>query len=176
MTSRRRAEPAVRVPASFDDEFPAASRRATEAFLNIGLLVGAVRAAVETMVVGEGLPSMAAFNVLSVLDGDPKPLRPSVIAERMMVTRATITGLLDSLETRGLVTRQAGVTDGRSREVALTAPGRRVTQRLVPRMHEFERDLMGVLTDRQLQELLAMVAVLQRRIGELAPGAPLGIR
>jgi hypothetical protein len=43
-------------------------------------------------------------------------------------------------------------------------------------MHEFERDLMGVLTDRQLQELLAMVAVLQRRIGELAPSAPLGIR
>ena len=32
------------------------------------------------------------------------------------------------------------------------------------------------LVRRQLHELLAMVAVLQRRIGELAPGAPLGIR
>ena len=176
MTSRGRAEPAVRIPASFDEEFPSASRSATEAFLNIGLLVGAVRGAVEAMVVTEGLPSMASFNVLSVLDGDPKPLRPSVIAQRMMVTRATITGLLDSLETRGLVTRHAGTTDGRSRDVALTAAGRRVAQRLVPRMHDFERDLMSVLTDRQLGELLAMIAALQRRIGELAPDSPLGIR
>src|SRR3954453_13872384 len=106
MASRERMQPAVRVPPSFDDEFPSASRRATETFLNIGLLAGAVRAAVETMVTNEGLPSMAGFNVLSVLDGDGEPLRPSVIAQRMMVTRATITGLLDSLEARGLVARQ----------------------------------------------------------------------
>lgn len=176
MASRGQFEPAVRVPAGFEGEFPSASRSATEAFLNIGLLVGAVRAAVEAMVVAEGLPSMAGFNVLSVLDGDPESVRPSVIAERMMVTRATITGLLDSLETRGLVTRKAGTTDRRSREVVLTAAGRRIARRLVPRMHEFERDLMGVLTDDELHHLLVMVAALQRRIGELAPGSPLGIR
>src|SRR5690348_4248839 len=124
MTSRGHPEPAVRVPPSFEEEYPSANRRATESFLNLGLLVGAVRGAVEAKVMAEGLPSMAAFNVLSVLDGDPSPLRPSVIAQRMMVTRATITGLLDSLEARGLVARQASTADRRSREVALTAAGR----------------------------------------------------
>src|SRR2546430_1660138 len=108
MSSRPDGQPALRVPDAFEREFPTASRRATEAFLNIGVLVGGVRSAVETLVAAEGLPSMAAFNVLSVLGGDPEPLRPSVIAERMMVTRATITGVLDSLESRGFVRRVAG--------------------------------------------------------------------
>src|SRR4051812_25730058 len=129
MPSSPRAEPAVRVPPSFETEFPEASRLATEAFLNIGLLVGGVRSAVETIVADEGLPSMAAFNVLSVLGGDPSPLRPSAIAERMMVSRATITGVLDSLEARGLVRRAASTDDGRSRDVALTSAGRRIIDR-----------------------------------------------
>jgi DNA-binding MarR family transcriptional regulator len=166
----------VRVPVAFDDEFPTASRRATETFLNLGLLVGAVRGAVEALVLAEGVPSMAGFNVLSVLDGDPSPLRPSVIAARMMVTRATITGVLDSLQARGFVERQPSAGDGRTVEVRLTAAGRRAARRLVPRLHEFERDLMSVLSDGELDRLLALVATLQRRIGELAPDSPLGIR
>lgn len=172
----RGAELFVRVPPSFDAEFPAASRRATEAFLNIGVLTGAVRGAVEAVVAAEGLPSMAAFNVLSVLAGDPEPLRPSVIADRMMVTRATVTGLVDSLERRGLVERRAGAGDARSRPVAATKAGRRLAARLVPRMHAFERELMSVLSDRELDVLLGLVARLQHRIGALAPGARLGIR
>jgi DNA-binding MarR family transcriptional regulator len=176
MPSSPNVEPAVRVPASFDGEFPTASRRATETFLNLGLLVGGVRGAVEAIVAAEGLPSMAAFNVLSVLGGDASPLRPSIIAERMMVTRATITGVLDSLEARKLIRRLASPTDRRSRDVVLTRAGRDIVDRLVPRMHAFERDLMCVLSDRRLDELLEMVSVLQQRIRTLAPRSTLGIR
>jgi DNA-binding MarR family transcriptional regulator len=171
-----RPAPAVVVPASFDDEFPTGSRRATETFLNVGLLVGGVRSAVEALVADAGLPSMAAFNALSVLGGDPEPLPPSVIADRMMVTRATITGVVDSLEARGLVRRAASERDGRSRLVSLTPAGRRIVDGLVPRLHEFERDLMGALTDRQLDQLLDLVARLQHRLHEVAPAARLGIR
>lgn len=168
--------PAVRVPESFDAEFPTASRLATETFLNIGLLVGAVRAAVEDLVAEEGLPSMAAFNVLSVLGGDQAPLRPSTIAERMMVTRATVTGVVDSLEARSLVRRRADTGDGRARAVALTHRGRVIVDRLVPRLHEFERDLMCVLSDGELRAMLRKVAHLQGRVQVLAPTARLGIR
>jgi DNA-binding MarR family transcriptional regulator len=175
MVSRPQPEPAVRVPEGFEAEFPTADRLATEAFLNLGLLAGAVRSAVEAVVAEEGLPSMAAFNVLSVLGGDPEPLRPSTIADRMVVTRATITGVLDSLEARGLVGRSASPSDGRSREVALTPAGRAVVDRLVPRMHEFERDLMGVVGERRLRELLRTTARLQARVQALA-STRLGIR
>ena len=176
MPSRPKARPALRLPDNFEAEFPAGSRRATEAFLNLGLLVGAVRTAVETLLAAEGLPSSAAFNVLSVLGGDRNPLRPSVIAGRMMVTRPTITGVLDSLEARGLIRRVASPDDGRSRSVSLTPAGRRLAARMVPRIHTFERDLMGVLSDRQLDQLLHTTAVLQHRLRVLDPHAQLGIR
>ena len=176
MASSPQDYPVVRVPEAFDAEFPDCSRLATETFLNIGLLVGAVQAAVERLVGAQGLPSDAAFNVLSVLGGDPEPLRPSEIAARMMVTRATTTGLLDTLERRGLVLRSAGTGDGRSRLVSLTPAGRAVVDRLVPAMHRFEADLMGVLSDPDLERLLETVATLQSRLAELEPNARFGIR
>lgn len=168
-------EPFIRIPESFGDEFPDASRGATTAFLNVGVLAGAVRGAVEALVAGEGLPSMAAFNVLSVLAGDPTPLRPSTIADRMLVTRPTVTGLLDSLERRGLIRRVDDDADRRSRPAELTAAGREIAARLVPAMHRFERDLMTALDDEELATFLGFVARLQHRIGEVAPDARLGI-
>jgi DNA-binding MarR family transcriptional regulator len=169
------AEPAIRVPSSFDDEYPDGDRLSTEVFLNIGVLAGAVRSAIERLVADRGLPSMAAFNVLSVLAGDPAPLRPSVVASRMMVSRATITGLLDSLARRGLVRRLASGDDGRTRPVAITPAGRRIATRLVPEMHRFERELMSVLDRDEREALVDVVARLQQRTAELAPAARAGI-
>ena len=163
------------MPASFEAEYPDGDRLATEVFLNLGVLTGAVRSAVEGILAESGLPSMAAFNVLSVLAGDPAPLRPSVVASRMMVTRATITGLLDSLARRGLVRRLASADDGRTRPVTITPAGRRIAERLVPEMHRFERAVMSALGRDELEALLDVVARLQRRTAELAPASRAGI-
>ncbi|HET6795050.1 MAG TPA: hypothetical protein VFH45_11435, partial [Acidimicrobiales bacterium] len=67
-------------------------------------------------------------------------------------------------------------TDGRSREVSLTEAGRHVVDRLVPAMHGFERDLMGVLSDAQLRQLRRVVAALQARIASIDPDVRFGIR
>ena len=163
------------MPPGFEAEFPDGSALATEAFLNVGVLTGGVRSAVEGILRGEGITSLAAFNVLAVVDGDPSPIGPSVIAGRMMVTRATMTGLLDSLEARGLIERRPSGADGRQRLVQLTPEGRRITRRLVPEMHRFERDLMSCLSDDELEAFLEFVARLQQRIMALEPSATLGI-
>jgi DNA-binding MarR family transcriptional regulator len=157
----------VRLPGGFEAEFPGTSLRAVETFLNIGVLTGAVRGIIEAFITSSGLPSSAAFNVLTVVAGAGKPLQPSVIASRMMVTRATITGVLDSLETRGFVRRVPSPTDGRSRDVTITPAGRRLVRRLEPRLHAFETKLMTVLSDEELDELLRMVAVLQARLRDI---------
>jgi len=135
-----------------------------------------VRSAVEGILRQQGITSMAAFNVLAIVDGDPDPLPPSVIAGRMMVTRATMTGLLDSLEGRGLLERRPSGGDGRQRLVTLTPAGRTIARRLVPALHRFERDLMTVLTETELRTLLGFVARLQQQVGALAPGATLAIQ
>jgi DNA-binding MarR family transcriptional regulator len=162
------AEPLIRIPPTFETEFPGSSHRAVETFLNIGVLTGAVRSTIASFIASFGLPSDAAFNVLIVVAGAAEPIRPSVIASRMMVTRATITGVLDSLESRGLVRRVASANDGRARDVSITTSGKRLARRIEPKLHEFETALMTVLTDGELDELLRMVAVLQSRLPEVA--------
>lgn len=171
MASRRQgsqsAEPLIRVPPTFEAEFPGCDRRAVETFLNIGVLTGAVRNAIASFIASFGLPSDAAFNVLMVVAGAGEPIRPSVIASRLMVTRATISGVLDSLEARNLVRRTASAGDGRVRDVTVTPAGKSLARQIEPRLHAFETALMTVLAGRELDELLQMVARLQARLGEL---------
>ena len=161
-------EPAIRVPPEFEREFPQGSALATECFLNLGVLVGGVRSAFDRLLLAEELPSMAAFNVLTVVDGAGGSLQPSVIAERMMVSRATMTGVIDSLEARGLVARSTDAADGRVRTVTITRAGRAVVRRLVPRAHRFERELMSTL-DHEARVAIARAA---RRVSVVTAISP----
>src|SRR5690242_21403426 len=94
-------EPFFRTPPGFEWD-----ALATECFINYGLLAGGVLSALDALIKAAGAPSMAAFNVLAVLDGAGEPLNPSTIAERLLVARATTTGVVDSLERHGLVRRR----------------------------------------------------------------------
>src|SRR5436190_18438518 len=104
------------------------------------------------------MPSAAAFNVLAILDGAGWPLRPSTIADRLLVSRGTVTGLLDSLERRGFLARHGHAGDGRRRVVAITPVGQRSVRRLLPVVHEFEAKVMGALTGAGQRPLLGMLA------------------
>lgn len=60
------------------------------------------------------------FTVLTLLMATPEGLRPSDLAERAGVTRATVTGLIDGLERDGLVRRGEGGSDRRTSLIKLT--------------------------------------------------------
>ena len=74
---------------------------------------------------GHGL-SLAEFDVLSALrrSGEPFVLRPSQLAEALMVSRAGVTAKIDKLADRGLVERRRDHDDRRSEPVVLTAAGK----------------------------------------------------
>jgi DNA-binding MarR family transcriptional regulator len=164
-------EPLVRVPPEFEEEFPDADALATECVLNMGLLAGAVMSVMSSVFRDAGLPSAAAFNVLTVVDGAGGSLPPSVIAERMMVTRPSITGVLDTLEKRELIRRVADPNDGRGRVAQITPRGHALVVELVPRMHRLERDLLSRVTVKEKRALLAVLATLQQQVREIAPDA-----
>src|SRR4051794_16893698 len=167
------AQPLFRTPPNFEGEFPGATALATECFINYGLLSGGVIAAFQELVLAEGMPSTAAFNVLAILDGAGQPLSPSTIADRMLVSRATVTGVLDSLERRELIDRRGHEGDGRKRIVAITPAGGRIVRRLLPAVHQFEAQVMGALTASEQGQLLRMLAKLQHNLAEVAPGTRL---
>ncbi|SUA92973.1 transcriptional repressor MprA [Pandoraea pulmonicola] len=64
---------------------------------------------------------------------DSKVVTPSYIADYFGVTRSTVTGLLDWLEKRALLTRTLNHDDRRSISLTLTDEGRNVLARSLPK-------------------------------------------
>ena len=68
--------------------------------------------------------SPSAFNVLMALhNSDDHVLEPCQLAQRLLISRPSVTGLLDTLQAKGLVTRQPHGDDRRRILVELTAEG-----------------------------------------------------
>jgi DNA-binding MarR family transcriptional regulator len=135
--------------------------------LNTYVLAMMIDRASQAWVRAQGLPSLTAFNVLTVLHGAEAPLRPSVVSERLMVTRGTLTGIVDTLERDGFVRREHDLTDGRGRLLALTDRGRDSVARLRPRIHRAERSLVAELTTEEQHTLVALLAKMQAAAADL---------
>jgi DNA-binding MarR family transcriptional regulator len=98
--------------------------------------------------------------VLLLLDSR-EPESQQQAAGRLGVDRTTMVGLLDGLEAKGLVARQADAADRRRNVVVLTEAGQRTLTEAKAASDEAERQLLTELSEtdaRRLRELLARVA------------------
>ena len=93
----------------------------------------AAMARIEADLKAAELPPLDWYDALLELERAPNGrLRPSEIAERMLLARYNITRLVDRLEAKGLVARDACAEDGRGAVIAITLKGRRMRQRMWP--------------------------------------------
>ena len=102
-------------------------------------------------------------SVMMMLDHPtpPEGMSPSILADKLGVSRATITGLVDGLERDGLVSRQPNPEDRRAFHVQLTDKGGEFLLRTAPSLFRRVAGLMAHLDGaerRQLIDLLAKVA------------------
>ncbi|MFC9729758.1 MarR family winged helix-turn-helix transcriptional regulator [Streptomyces roseolus] len=112
---------------------------------------------------GEFIAAAASENLtasqgkaLTVLRRGPAAMR--ALAETMTCDASNITGIVDRLEKRGLVRREAGTSDRRVKNVVLTAEGERVadairagmrtTQEGIDRLDDQDRDRLRSLLER----------------------------
>jgi DNA-binding MarR family transcriptional regulator len=109
--------------------------------------------------------SHAGFSVLMLLYRDPKVgLNPSDLATRCGVTRATMTGLLDSLERNKLIRRDSEQVDKRTVLARLTRNGVAILELV---LHDYYRRvalLMGGLSTTEKKQLNAMLMQVTARI------------
>lgn len=82
-----------------------------------------------------------------------EPPTPTRIADYMNVTAASATGLLDWLETRGLIDRKHHPTDRRSIQTAITPKGRELVAQVLPTFSSACEDLAVGLTERDRADL-----------------------
>jgi DNA-binding MarR family transcriptional regulator len=102
--------------------------------------------------------SPGRYAVLMALFARDEALAPSAIAERLGVTRATVTGLIFGLASDGLIAYvAAGAGDRRRKAVALTAKGRRLLGAVVPDIFQQMGQLFAPLTGGERMTLLKLL-------------------
>jgi len=111
---------------------------------------------------GEDL-SWAAFTVLFVLWiwGDQQTRH---LADEAGVTKGTLTGVLKTLEKRGLTRRRAHQADGRLVLVSLEPKGVAVIERLFPAFNMGEASVSSGLTDEEQQQLAGLLRKIIRSV------------
>jgi DNA-binding MarR family transcriptional regulator len=139
----------IQMPDDFYDQTPDANVLATEAVMNTIRTADMVFDRIGRLLRPLNV-SAAGGLVLGILR-DRGPISPSELGERLIVTRATVTGLIDSLEARGFVRRSPNPDDRRGLLVEITPSGLTVLQELRTVVHRHEKAWMRDLSDEDLR-------------------------
>lgn len=71
------------------------------------------------------------FDVIVTLGNQP-PMTCKLLGENTLITKGTLTGILDRLEEKGLIVRLVNEEDARSQKVSLTEAGDKLFQTVFP--------------------------------------------
>jgi DNA-binding MarR family transcriptional regulator len=103
------------------------------------------------------------YNALRVLRGAERrneDLTQAELAERLIASRANTTWILDKLEERNLI-RRKGHSDRRKNLVEITTAGQRTLGKIDPEFEKLLTDILGEITDAELETMLATIAKFQ---------------
>ena len=163
---RRRAQnihAPVRAASELQREFPEMDRRATEVLIPLIRTESLVSGLLARRFRRYGL-SISGFNALVILRQSHARLHPHEIADRLLVTRAAVTALLDALETRGYARRLRSPQDGRMSLIEITERGEGVLRELLPQHFASERAMAACLNANEKELLIGLLGRLQAHL------------
>jgi len=114
--------------------------------------------------------SSAAFGVLQVLHESGGSAAPHQISDRLAVSRATVTGLLDGLERRRLVRRVRHPDDRRMLRVEMTDRARILLAEMLPEHNRAVGRIFAGLGALEQQQLVSLLNRLQAHLRPVRPG------
>ena len=143
-------------------EFPSGDPTTTECAQNLVRASQLFWDADSRAMKGIGLSSPARI-LLATLEGSGEPLAHSELAERLFVTGASVTSVVDTLERKGLVRRVRQETDRRVVLVELTEAAYPVIDRFLTQVTALHRAEFSVLDEEERDTLV-------RLLGKVAAG------
>ncbi|HWA28795.1 MAG TPA: MarR family transcriptional regulator [Lacunisphaera sp.] len=160
-------------------EFPDLDPSSTEAYLHL-LHTGDELAGAAERSLSRHTMSQGRFGVLMLLwhggdpdgacaegQGTPAPRTPAELADAAGVTRATMTGLIDTLERDGLVKREPDPDDRRMMSVRLTARAEKFLNEFMPGHFKLISELMSSLSESERKTLVRLLGKIQDRVAAL---------
>lgn len=152
----------------FEREFPGGSESANACSVALARTGERLLAGIDRALRHHQL-SRGAREALAVLEGAGHPLSPTIIAERLIVTTASVTSLLDTLERRGLVERKPDPTDRRKLLVEITPDGAALVDRFLPEVVALQTAALAGLTEPQRRQLVKLLATVDAGLAALDP-------
>ncbi|MBI4937897.1 MAG: MarR family transcriptional regulator [Nitrosomonadales bacterium] len=101
------------------------------------------------------------FDIVATL-GNTAGMTPKELGEKTLITKGTLTGVVDRLGDKGLVRRVASPSDGRSQIIQLTRAGEKLFARIFPAHLAYMQRAFDMLPP----EDLAGIAASLRRLRE----------
>ncbi|WP_327144357.1 MarR family winged helix-turn-helix transcriptional regulator [Nocardia sp. NBC_01327] len=111
--------------------------------------------------------STGRYRMLADLEDSAGEKSPSQLAASLGVTRATVTGLIDSLEQEGLVLRRPSAEDGRAVVVVLTARGAQKMRDIAPEHFGRLQAMVSGLSPQERTTFLELLGRITEGIGAL---------
>ncbi|CAN5759384.1 tyrZ transcriptional regulator YwaE [soil metagenome] len=136
---------------------------ATAVIANVFRIASAARSVFERRVLGADRLSFTAFTVLWVLwIWGEQEFRQ--VASESSITKGTLTGVLSTLEGRGLVRRRRLDSDRRMVMVAATGDAEALMQRVFPAVNEQESEMVSRLDSSERDELARLLREVLREL------------
>ncbi|WP_348541135.1 MarR family winged helix-turn-helix transcriptional regulator [Thalassococcus arenae] len=95
------------------------------------------------------------FAALDAIHATPG-LEQARIAARIAYDKATIGGVVDRLEQKGLIERSISKSDRRAREVRLTNRGREIHSKLLPIVEDLQAEILSGLEPAEQEQFLVL--------------------
>jgi len=104
--------------------------------------------------------TLAQFDVMVHLEHE-EGITQQQLADRLLVTKGNVTGLIDRLEREKLVERRSDSEDRRSHLLYLTETGRAQIVQILPEHKAQLRTLMNILSKEKQEQLLTLLRELE---------------
>jgi DNA-binding MarR family transcriptional regulator len=150
----------ARADRSLEHEFPQVDSRASDCVINIWRTHTLLSEELGRTLRPFDL-TLTGFRVVMMLRVSGGTLTPAEIADRLGSARATVTGVLDSLEKRGLVRRLPHPDDRRRLQVEITEDARRLLAEILPTYFTDERQVVEGLDPEGQETLVELLGRVQ---------------
>ncbi|HEY0894168.1 MAG TPA: MarR family transcriptional regulator [Cellvibrio sp.] len=148
----------------FAERYPDADTHAISDFANLLRACSDVSDALDKLLGQHGLLQGRWWILVLLMRKDDLTSSPSELAEKVGVTKATMTGFIDNLEREGLITRFMDSVDRRKFLIKLTAAGQQKLDDVMPDYHKKVHALMTVLADEERAAMINSLKLLAANI------------
>jgi MarR family 2-MHQ and catechol resistance regulon transcriptional repressor len=100
--------------------------------------------------------TMTQFDIVATLGNQP-PMTCKELGDKTLVSKGTMTGVLERLEAKGLIEKLMNADDGRSYKIALSKSGDKLFKKVFPEHVEYLGKAFGKLSKKELEQAVTVL-------------------